>query len=224
MPEPINLAQATNTIPGYISINDVGKTREIEINISKSDFMQQFYQTPNFSTLNSTITLDSSANGDITYVRGKFLQPGETSQGGVVEGSNNDITLLQFLRDTYVADLSLNSIDDLSSASRMFIQKSSLQLNQVTKYRTGTSALTRSEFNIIYTNEKLKNSPNPLVFELSLFIVDANYTSSDLVTSITRTETNTLANGTINKVEKVCIPPLTVRPIEFKLLFNITEN
>jgi len=222
MPEPINLAQATNTIPGYISINDVGKSRVIEITISKSEFMQQFYQTPNLSTLNSTIELDNSANENITYVRGKFLAPGETADSGVVEGSNNDVTLLQFLRDTYVADLSLNSLDDLSSSSRIFIQKSSLQLNQISNYSVGPSPLTRSEFNTLFQQEII--NIDPVVFELSLFIVDSNYSSSDLVTSITRTETSTLSNGTINKVEKVCIPPLTVRPIELKLLFNITES
>ena len=214
MPESINLAQATNTVPGYISINDVGKTRVIEVDISYSDFMHQFYQMPQFSTMKSTIELDNSSN--VTYVSGKFLAPGETAAVGIVEGSNNDVTLLDFLRNTYVADLSLNSLDDLSSSSRMFIQKSSLQLHKISNYIIGPSALTRSEFNTQHNSQTGTN------FELSLFIVDANYASSDLVTSITRTETTTLPNGNTNMVEKICIPPLTVRPIEFKLLFNIS--
>ena len=204
MAEPIVLAQICNTIPTCISISDVSITHDISYNISYSNFVSQFYPNSQqrFSILKSTICVDDS-NNDIS---GNFD----------ISGSN---TLLQFILDTYVFDLSLNDASELSSCSLVNIYKTVPKLRCLKTYNNCCCvSLTKSEFESYYNDGAGYDE-----FALSLFIIDENYSSNnDAVTSIVKKKTVTNPDGSTTTTETVCIPPLTVRPIEIKITFHIT--
>ena len=204
MTEPIVLAQICNTIPTCISISDVSITHDISYNISYNDFLNQFYPNSQqqFSILKSTICVDDSSND----ISGNF------------DTSGSD-TLLQFILDTYVFDLSLNDASQLSSCSLVNIYKTVPKLRCVKTYNNCCCvSLTRSEFNDYYAT-----GAGFTQFALSLFIIDKNYSANnDAVTSIVKKDTVTNPDGSTTTTERICIPPLTVRPIEIKITFHIT--
>jgi hypothetical protein len=199
----------TNVIPSYLDDTHV---RDITYDISYNEFVAQFYQTNKFSTLRSTICLTDTSNSVVP-----LTEDGIIDISGNFDVSGND-TLTNFVLNAYLADLSLNSVNELSACSVINIYKDTLLWNCLPVYNNCCClSLTRSEFDELYD---LGNT----VFTIVLVISDKSYSSdTTIINSVTKTVSEINAEGQTVTTIYNCDPPLQTQPIEIRLTFNIIE-
>jgi hypothetical protein len=183
------------------SLENTNQKELTSIDISLNDFKQEFFQQEKFYHYDSTkLVLSTWKDPSCNQIPGVEYIPGKAV--------TDNFNLQDFVIGSYLTDLSLTLVDQLSTKTLLMLRKTLMNSDDLTKLCIPVAnSLTLSEFETLYVD----SSNNP--FKISFFLTDTPET--------TTTITQTVEGQTITHTTSTTSTTSNVRPIEIILPFNI---